>query len=89
MKDSPEAVKAMKNVFMRLCTTTDELISVPWQRWRIRFCFWSAPRALAQVNDVMKVHNLLGEPMDDEDEKKMMAFFDTGSKSKLCPHKMF
>ncbi|CAE7556462.1 PPA6 [Symbiodinium pilosum] len=63
VKDSPEAVKAMKNVFMRLCTTTDELIS---------------------VNDVMKVHNLLGEPMDDEDEKKMMAFFDTGSKSKVC-----
>ncbi|OLP89691.1 Soluble inorganic pyrophosphatase 1, chloroplastic [Symbiodinium microadriaticum] len=63
VKDSPDAVKAMKNVFMRLCTTTNEMIS---------------------VNDVMKVHNLLGEPMDDEDEKKMMTFFDTQSKTKVC-----
>ena len=33
----------------------------------------------------MKVHNLLGEPMDDEDEKKMMAFFDTQSKTTHDP----
>ena len=35
----------------------------------------------------MKVHNLLGEPMDDEDEKKMMTFFDTQSKTTHDPAK--
>ena len=36
VKDSPDAVKAMKNVFMRLCTTTNEMISAAWptKKWR-------------------------------------------------------
>ena len=38
----------------------------------------------AQVSDVMKVDNLLGEPMDEEDEKKMLTFFNAPSKTKLA-----
>lgn len=54
IKDTPEAVTAMKAVFKKLCTSSKELLSCA---------------------DVEKVHNLLGEPMDESEVERMMRFF--------------
>uniref|UniRef100_A0A7S4T4F9 inorganic diphosphatase n=1 Tax=Alexandrium monilatum TaxID=311494 RepID=A0A7S4T4F9_9DINO len=54
IKDTAEAVTAMKAVFKRLCKSSKELLS---------------------CNDVEKVHNLLGEPMDSDEVEKMHKFF--------------
>eukprot|EP00931_Biecheleriopsis_adriatica_P009089 TRINITY_DN11019_c0_g1_i2.p1 TRINITY_DN11019_c0_g1~~TRINITY_DN11019_c0_g1_i2.p1 ORF type:complete len:525 (-),score=108.74 TRINITY_DN11019_c0_g1_i2:108-1502(-) len=59
--DSPEALLAMKNVFKRLCTNSNELLT---------------------VDDIVKVHNLLGEPVDDEERARMTKFFGTESTTK-------
>ncbi|CAJ1399661.1 unnamed protein product [Effrenium voratum] len=63
VQDTAEAVKAMKSVFMRLCQSSKEQIS---------------------VSDVVKVHNLLGEPIDAEEQKQLMDFFKATSKSTPC-----
>lgn len=63
IQDSPDAIKNMKSVFMRLCQSSKEQIS---------------------VSDVVKVHNLLGEPIDEDEEKQLMEFFKTNSKSTAC-----
>jgi len=54
IRDSPEAVEAMKKVFTRLCSSSRELLS---------------------VDDVLKVHNLLGEPVDEKESSDMLKFF--------------
>jgi len=54
IKDTPEAVTAMKAVFKKLCKTSKELLSCA---------------------DVRKVHQLLGEPMDEPEAERMMQFF--------------
>jgi len=54
IKDSPEAMMAMKAVFKRLCTSSNEVLS---------------------IEDIQKVHNLLGEPIDDHEEGDMIRFF--------------
>jgi len=61
IKDSADALLAMKSVFKRLCTNQKEMIS---------------------VEDVEKVHRLLGEPMDETEEANMMSFFGTSEKQK-------
>lgn len=63
IQDSPDAIKNMKSVFMRLCQSSKEQIS---------------------VSDVVKVHNLLGEPIDEDEEKQLMDFFKATSKSTAC-----
>jgi len=54
IKDSPEALHAMKSVFKRLCKSSRELINVA---------------------DVKQVHALLGEPVNEGEEKDMLTFF--------------
>jgi len=58
IKDTPDALMAMKTVFRRLCTTSTETLSVA---------------------DVIKVHQLLGEPLDEAESKEMLEFFDAKS----------
>jgi len=59
INDTTDAVLAMKNVFERLCQSSNKLLS---------------------VDDVVKVHNLLGEPMDDDEQAKLMEFFHSKNK---------
>jgi inorganic pyrophosphatase len=54
IKDSPEAMMAMKSVFKRLATSSHELLA---------------------VEDIEKVHHLLGEPLHEQDESDMIQFF--------------
>lgn len=63
IKDTPEAVTAMKSVFKKLCTSSKELLSCA---------------------DVEKVHNLLGEPMDESEVERMMKFFGAKESKDYC-----
>jgi len=54
IRDSPEAVQAMKGVFKKLCQNSKGVLSVV---------------------DVKKVHELLGEPLDDSEAASMLDFF--------------
>ena len=62
MKDSPEALMAMKGVFKKLCTSSQQLLS---------------------VEDIKKVHSLLGEPMDDTEASGMTEFFKANNDTEL------
>eukprot|EP00928_Gymnodinium_smaydae_P006222 TRINITY_DN1217_c0_g1_i1.p1 TRINITY_DN1217_c0_g1~~TRINITY_DN1217_c0_g1_i1.p1 ORF type:complete len:825 (-),score=209.87 TRINITY_DN1217_c0_g1_i1:285-2759(-) len=62
IKDSPEAMKAMKSVFKRLCASSSELLA---------------------VDDIKKVHQLLGEPLDSEEEGQMLFFFGAKNSQEL------
>eukprot|EP00913_Durusdinium_trenchii_P006964 g6549.t1 len=120
IQDSPDAIKNMKSVFMRLCQSSKEQISDTWQMRSMRdinVVSWRSQleqvpalqqpqrqrcvlhpsfgalgacavegllRSCGQVSDVVKVHNLLGEPIDEDEDAQLMDFFKATSKSTAC-----